>query len=135
MRHHATARAASRVLHVQHLVKQYIFHRARRNPRTIHPPIQQNLIWSGIVTAELPPPAPRAPSDMRALQPSLKVFGIQLIEKPVQIEMVSARVRRRQPDAPTAHLVHAAARAIGPRVLQIRLGERPGGFAPIHARK
>src|SRR5260370_42343804 len=67
MRNHAATRAASRVLDVQHLVIQDIFHRTRRNPRTIHPAIQQNLIRSGIVTAELPPPAPRAPSHVRAL--------------------------------------------------------------------
>src|SRR5260370_33874086 len=67
MRDHAAAGAARRVLDVQHLVIQNIFHGARRNVRAIHPAIQQNLIRSGIVTSELPPPAPRAPSDVRAL--------------------------------------------------------------------
>src|SRR6266404_1751863 len=105
------------------------------NPRAIHPAIQQNLIRPRIITAKLPPPAPCAPSDVRALQLPLKIFPIQLIEKPVQIEMVSTGACRGQANAPAAHAVHAATRAIGARVLQIRLGERPGGFAPIHARK
>src|SRR5204862_1902960 len=62
---------------------------ARRNARAIHAPIQQNLIRSGIVTAELPPPAPRAPSDVRTLQLPAKVFPIELIEK--QIGRASCR--------------------------------------------
>src|SRR3989442_15631047 len=62
MRNHAAARAASRVLHVQHLVKQNVFHSARGNARAVHPAIQQNLIGPGIVRPELPAPASRAPS-------------------------------------------------------------------------
>src|SRR5713101_3065356 len=100
MRHHGAARPASRMLHVEHLVKQNIFHRARRNLRAIHPAIQQNLMGSGIIAAKLPPPAPRAPSNMRALQLALKVFYIELIEKPVQIEMVAARAGRGQANTP-----------------------------------
>src|SRR6202022_1672986 len=68
MRHHGAARPASRMLHVQHLVKQDIFHRARRNLRAIHPAIQQNLMGSRIIATKLPPPAPCAPSNVRALQ-------------------------------------------------------------------
>src|SRR5216683_1309629 len=52
------------MLHVQHLVKQDICHGACGNSGTIHASIQQNLIRPGIVTAKLPPPAPRAPSDV-----------------------------------------------------------------------
>ena len=67
MRNHAAARAARGVLHVQHFVKQNVFHGARRNTRAVHPAIQQNLIWPGIVTPELPAPASRAPTNVRAL--------------------------------------------------------------------
>src|SRR5882724_12612494 len=47
MGNHAAARPPRWVLHMQHFVEQNISHRARRNARTIHPAIQQNLIWSG----------------------------------------------------------------------------------------
>src|SRR5260370_41690056 len=67
MRDHAAARAASRMLDVQHFVKQNVFHSARRNTRAVHPAIQQNLIWPGIVTPELAAPASRAPTNVLAL--------------------------------------------------------------------
>src|SRR5437899_7587620 len=64
MRNHAAARPARRMLDVQHLVKQNIFHGARWNARPIHAAIQQNLIGPGIVTTELASPAPGAPSNV-----------------------------------------------------------------------
>src|SRR5260370_12657000 len=73
MRNHAATRAARRVLDVQHLVIQNGFHRAGRNVRAIHPAVQQNLIRSRIVPSQLPPPAPRAPSDVGALYLAGKV--------------------------------------------------------------
>src|SRR6266436_1416046 len=66
MRNHATARAASRVLYVQHLVKQNIFNGARRDARSIHPAIQQNLIRPRIVAADLPPPSSHTPTNVRS---------------------------------------------------------------------
>ena len=135
MRNHAAARAASGMLDMQHLVEQNVFHSACRNAGTIHAAIQKDLIWAGIVTTKLPPPDSRAPSDVRAAQLTGKVFSIQLIEKTVQIEMVPARVRRCQANAPAAHAVHAGARAIGARIFQVRFGEFPGRLAAIHARQ
>src|SRR5437879_6031384 len=117
MRNHAAAGAASGMFDVQHLVKQNVFHSACRNAGTIHAAIQKNLIWAGIVTTKLPPPASRAPANVRALQLAGKVFSIQIIEEPVQIEMVPPRIRGGQANAPTAHAVHAGARAIGARVI------------------
>src|SRR5207253_1417140 len=118
---HGAAGAASGMLDVQHLVEQNILHGACRDAGTIHAAIQKNLIWAGIVTTKLPPPDSRAPSDVRAAQLTGKVFSIQLIEKTVQIEMVSARVRRCQANAPAAHAVHATTRTIRARILQVRL--------------
>src|SRR5882762_4396912 len=132
---HGTAGAASGVLDVQHLVKQDILHGARRNAGTIHPTIEQNLIRPWIVTAKLPPPAPGAPSDVRALQLAGKVFSIELIEKSFQIEVFSAGSGGRQANPSAAHAIHAAARAAGTRVFQISLGERLGSLAAIHSRK
>src|SRR5260370_34068696 len=105
MRNQGAARAASRVLHVQHLVKQDVFHRARRNLWTIHAAIQQNLIGPGIVTTELPAPTSLAPGDVRALQLPCEVFSVQLIEELLQIEMNSTRVRRGEPHTPAPHAV------------------------------
>src|SRR5438093_13431905 len=68
MRNHAAARAASGMFDVQHFVEQNIFHGACGNARTIHAAIQKDLIGAGIVTTKLPPPASRAPSNVRALQ-------------------------------------------------------------------
>ena len=122
---HGAARAASGMLDVQHLVEQDIFHGARWNAWTIHAAIQQNLIRAGIEAAELPPPASRAPANVRTLQLAGKIFSIQVIEERVQIEMVPARVRRGQANASAAHAVHAGARAIRARIIQIRFGEFP----------
>jgi len=84
--------------------------------------------------SKLPRQLRGAPSDVRALQLPLKIFPIQLIEKPVQIEMVSTGLvaaRRTRPRRMRFMRLRVGRR----RVLQIRLGESPGGFAPIHARK
>jgi len=67
MGNHGATGAASGMLDVQHLVEQNVFYSARRNAGTIHAAIQKNLIWAGIVTAKLPPPASRAPANVRAL--------------------------------------------------------------------
>src|SRR5260370_20787097 len=89
MRDHAAARPSSRVLDVQHLMKQNVFHGAGRNAGTIHAAIEKNLIRPRVVTAKLSPPGPGAPSDMRALQLSREVFSIKLIVKPVQLQLLS----------------------------------------------
>src|SRR6267378_1181756 len=123
---HGTAGAASGVLDVQHLVKQDILHGARRNAGTIHPTIEQNLIRPWIVTAKLPPPAPGAPSDVRALQLAGKVFSIELIEKSFQIEVFSAGSGGRQANPSAAHAIHAAARP--------RLPGRPAALFAIGRR-
>jgi len=52
-------------LHVQHFVKQNVFHAQAERPG-VHAAIQQNLIGR-IVTPELPAPASRAPTNVRAL--------------------------------------------------------------------
>jgi hypothetical protein len=64
----SSSRTPRRVFDVQHLVKQNIFDCALRNARTIHSPIQQDLLRARIVAPELPPPASPAPGNVRPLQ-------------------------------------------------------------------
>jgi len=99
MRDQAAARAPRGMLHMQHLVKQNIFDRELRHARAVHAPVQQNVIWPGIVASELPAPAFLAPSDVRALKLAVKICGVQVFEKFFQIEMPSlrpGRMRRRR---------------------------------------
>src|SRR6267142_2201166 len=67
VRHQAATGTPGWVLHVQHLVKQHIFHCELRHARAIHSPVQQNVIRTRIVAAELPPPASIAPANVWTL--------------------------------------------------------------------
>jgi hypothetical protein len=61
---------------MQHFVKQHIFHRELRHALAIHAPVQQDVIWSGIVATELPPPASIAPANVRTLQRAVKISSV-----------------------------------------------------------
>src|SRR4029077_1786396 len=76
VRHQAAARAPRGMLHVQHLVKQNIFHRELRHAPPVHAAIEQNVVWPGIIAAKLPPPASIAPANIRALQRTVKISGV-----------------------------------------------------------
>src|SRR2546425_2717959 len=73
MRNQAASRPPRRMLHVQHLVKQHVLDGITRHTRPVQPPIQHDLVRSRIVAAELPPPRPPAPAEMRPLQPPFEV--------------------------------------------------------------
>ena len=59
--------AARGMFDVEHFVKEDIFDGAWRHARMVEAAVQQNLIWAGVVTAELPAPAAEAPADVRLL--------------------------------------------------------------------
>src|SRR5258708_12469743 len=77
------------MLHMQHLVKQDIFHGELRHARPVHAAVQQNMIWPGIVAAELPTPASIAPANMPALQLAVKISGVEFLEPFFQTRMAS----------------------------------------------
>src|SRR6266850_3391708 len=80
VRHQAATGTPRWVLHMQHLVKQHIFHCELRHTRAIHSPVQQNVIGTRIVAAELPPPASIAPANVGALQLAVKISGVEFLE-------------------------------------------------------
>src|SRR6266850_7301811 len=80
VRHQTATGTPGWVLHMQHLVKQHIFHRELRHTRAIHSPVQQDMIWPGIVAAELPSPASIAPANVWTLQLAVKISSVQFLE-------------------------------------------------------
>jgi len=123
------------MLDVEHLVKEHIFHGALRDAGMIQATIEQNLIRPRIVTAELSPPSANAPADVRPWQFGSEISRVKLVEKFFQIEVLAARPGVTRANALKPHAVHAAARAAGSRVIEIRLDERSGRLAAVHARK
>src|SRR2546426_9147493 len=81
MRNQAASRPPRRMLHVQHLVKQHVLDGITRHTRSAQPPIQHDLVRSRIVAAELPPPRPPAPAEMRPLQPPFEVSAVEGLPK------------------------------------------------------
>src|SRR5258708_12876480 len=58
VRHQTAARAPRGMLHVQHLVKQNVFHGELRHARPVHPAFQPKVNSSGTLPAPLHPPPP-----------------------------------------------------------------------------
>src|SRR3981081_4850999 len=109
------------MFHVQHLVKQNIFHRASRHSGTIHSPVQQNLIRSRIVAPELPPPAANAPADPRPLQRPVKIFNVQLVEQLGKIEMPAPWVALSHSHSSASPPADTVARLMRARIFQVWL--------------
>ena len=80
MRNQGATGAPGRMLDVQHLVKQNIFHGELGNAGTIHAAIQQNAIGPGVIATELAPPSSAAPAKVRAFQHAIEISLIQLLE-------------------------------------------------------
>src|SRR2546423_7831222 len=77
MRDEATPRSPGRMLHVQHFVEQHVFDSELRHARTIHAAVQQDVLWTWVVAAELPAPCALAPANVRSPQLSCKIFYVQ----------------------------------------------------------
>ena len=68
VRNQTTTGTPCGMLYVEHFVKKDIFHGALWDSRPVHTAIQQNVIGSRIVAAELAMPASMAPANVRSFQ-------------------------------------------------------------------
>jgi hypothetical protein len=116
-------------------VKQNILHCASRNSRSIHPPVQQNLIRPRVVATKLSSPAPHAPADPRPLQCPVKVFYVQLIEQSRKIEVPALWIALSHLHSPAPHPTDTVARLVRARIFQVRLNHISRRFSPVDPRQ
>ena len=103
------------MLHVQHLVEQNVLHRVPRDARAVHASVQQNVIGTRVVAAELTAPTAGAPANMRARQGAGEILCVQFVEQSFQIEMSAQRTGGARTNSALAHAIDARAGAIRAR--------------------
>src|ERR1700675_1562752 len=123
------------MLHVQHLVEQHVRHGALRHARPVQAAIQQNVIGSGVIAAKLSTPAAMAPTDVRPLEFSLEIFGIQFPKHFLEVEVPPLRTCGTGTNTSSSHVMDASACAMRTGVFEIRSGERSRSLASINPRQ
>jgi hypothetical protein len=87
----AAARKFQRMLHMQHLVIEHVFHDVLWNCLPIQIAADDNLVQGRIETAQHAAPRARAPSQSRALQSAIEIPAVQIFEKWSEIVHLAAR--------------------------------------------
>ena len=121
MRDEGAAGPTRGMFYVEHFVEEDVLDDELRNGGMIHAAIEKNLIWAGIVAAELAAPSAFAPAEMRASESSGEIFFVHRVKQCRKIEVAALRIRGGRANASAAHALNALASALRASVVEIRL--------------